>query len=202
AKHSLNIKFTIPAIKVNLNSLLTSDQLDQLDIFAKSLIEQMVQSVVNIMEDTKGKVQETSFSVVTSFITHFECEIAKYSVKQMLVCIVDTLAKQLAQFFKHLRNPSLKWLLLSQICLITESTEDVLITMTLFENLKGNGVARLLSNKKQQYQTDKAKMDFSELFVTWIHLELLRVYLYSLLSYGLPWNFEVVFFQSHNSLTA
>ncbi|XP_060042965.1 V-type proton ATPase subunit C 2 isoform X1 [Erinaceus europaeus] len=106
---SYNTKFTIPDFKVGtLDSLVgLSDELGKLDSFAESLIKRMAQSVVEVMEDAKGKVQENLLANgvdLTSFVTHFEWDMAKYPVKQPLVGVVDTLAKQLAQIETDLKS--------------------------------------------------------------------------------------------------
>lgn len=58
---SHNTKFAIPDFKVGtLDSLVgLSDELGKLDTFAESLIKRMAQSVVEVMEDSKGKAHET-----------------------------------------------------------------------------------------------------------------------------------------------
>ncbi|XP_032508440.1 V-type proton ATPase subunit C 2 isoform X3 [Phocoena sinus] len=106
---SYNTKFTIPDFKVGtLDSLVgLSDELGKVDIFAESLIKRMAQSVVEVMEDAKGKVQENLLANgedLTSFVTHFEWDMAKYPAKQPLVSIADTLAKQLAQIETDLKS--------------------------------------------------------------------------------------------------
>ncbi|XP_054534222.1 V-type proton ATPase subunit C 2 isoform X2 [Pan troglodytes] len=106
---SYNTKFAIPDFKVGtLDSLVgLSDELGKLDTFAESLIRRMAQSVVEVMEDSKGKVQEHLLANgvdLTSFVTHFEWDMAKYPVKQPLVSVVDTIAKQLAQIEMDLKS--------------------------------------------------------------------------------------------------
>ncbi|XP_036737576.1 V-type proton ATPase subunit C 2 isoform X11 [Manis pentadactyla] len=116
---SYNTKFSIPDFKVGtLDSLVgLSDELGKLDTFAESLIKRMAQSVVEVMEDAKGKVQENLLANgglkekmkclkidLTSFVTHFEWDMAKYPVKQPLVGVVDTLAKQLSQIEMDLKS--------------------------------------------------------------------------------------------------
>uniref|UniRef100_G1RUF8 V-type proton ATPase subunit C n=1 Tax=Nomascus leucogenys TaxID=61853 RepID=G1RUF8_NOMLE len=84
-----------------------SDELGKLDTFAESLIRRMAQSVVEVMEDSKGKVQEHLLANgvdLTSFVTHFEWDMAKYPAKQPLVSVVDTIAKQLAQIEMDLKS--------------------------------------------------------------------------------------------------
>ncbi|XP_058407777.1 V-type proton ATPase subunit C 2 isoform X4 [Diceros bicornis minor] len=116
---SYNTKFVIPDFKVGtLDSLVgLSDELGKLDAFAESLIRRMAQSVVDVMEDAKGKVQENLLANgglkdkmkclkidLTSFVTHFEWDMAKYPAKQPLVSVVDTVAKQLAQIETDLKS--------------------------------------------------------------------------------------------------
>eukprot|EP00069_Balaena_mysticetus_P011473 bmy_07146T0 len=67
----------------------------------------MAQSVVEVMEDAKGKVQENLLANgadLMSFVTHFEWDMAKYPAKQPLGSIADTLAKQLAQIETDLKS--------------------------------------------------------------------------------------------------
>uniref|UniRef100_A0A8C9LRI7 V-type proton ATPase subunit C n=1 Tax=Piliocolobus tephrosceles TaxID=591936 RepID=A0A8C9LRI7_9PRIM len=346
---SYNTKFAIPDFKVGtLDSLVgLSDELGKLDTFAESLIRRMAQSVVEVMEDSKGKAQEHLLANgglkekmkclkidLTSFVTHFEWDMAKYPAKQPLVSVVDTIAKQLAQIEMDLKSRTaayntLKTNLenlekkfmgnlftrtLSDIVskedfvldseylitllvivpkpnysqwqktyeslsdmvvprstkLITEDKEGGLFTVTLFrkviEDFKTKAkenkftvrefyydekeikrereeMARLLSDKKQQYQTSCValkkgsstfpdhkvkvtplgnpdrpaagqtgreresegegegpllrwlKVNFSEAFIAWIHVKALRVFVESVLRYGLPVNFQAVLLQ-------
>ncbi|KAI2522419.1 ATPase H+ transporting V1 subunit C2 [Homo sapiens] len=292
---SYNTKFAIPDFKVGtLDSLVgLSDELGKLDTFAESLIRRMAQSVVEVMEDSKGKVQEHLLANgvdLTSFVTHFEWDMAKYPVKQPLVSVVDTIAKQLAQIEMDLKSrtaayDTLKTNLenlekksmgnlftrtLSDIVskedfvldseylvtllvivpkpnysqwqktyeslsdmvvprstkLITEDKEGGLFTVTLFrkviEDFKTKAkenkftvrefyydekeierereeMARLLSDKKQQYGPllRWLKVNFSEAFIAWIHIKALRVFVESVLRYGLPVNFQAVLLQPH-----
>ncbi|CAK7296635.1 V-type proton ATPase subunit C 2 [Vulpes lagopus] len=312
---SYNTKFSIPDFKVGtLDSLVgLSDELGKLDTFAESLIKKMAQSVVEVMEDAKGKVPENLLANgvdLTSFVTHFEWDMAKYPAKQPLVSVVDTLAKQLAQIetdlksrtaayntlktnLENLEKKSMGNLFtrtLSDIVskedfvldseylitllvivpkpsytqwqktyeslsdmvvprstkLIAEDNEGGLFTVTLFrkviEDFKTKAkenkftvrefyydekeikrereeMSRLLSDKKQQYQTSCValkkgsstfpdhkvkgpllrwlKVNFSEAFIAWIHLKALRVFVESVLRYGLPVNFQAVLLQPH-----
>nr|XP_005892610.1 PREDICTED: V-type proton ATPase subunit C 2 isoform X2 [Bos mutus] len=292
---SYNTKFTIPDFKVGtLDSLVgLSDELAKLDIFAESLIRRMAQSVVEVMEDSKGKVQENLLANgvdLTSFVTHFEWDVAKYPAKQPLVGVVDILAKQLAQIeidlksrtaayntlktnLENLEKKSMGNLFtrtLSDIVskedfvldseylitllvivpkpsyvqwqktyeslsdmvvprstkLIAEDKEGGLFTVTLFRKViddfktkakenkftvrefyydekeikrEREEMTRLLSDKKQQYGPllRWLKVHFSEAFVAWIHLKALRVFVESVLRYGLPVNFQAVLLQPH-----
>ncbi|XP_065747202.1 V-type proton ATPase subunit C 2 isoform X3 [Phocoena phocoena] len=290
---SYNTKFTIPDFKVGtLDSLVgLSDELGKVDIFAESLIKRMAQSVVEVMEDAKGKVQENLLANgedLTSFVTHFEWDMAKYPAKQPLVSIADTLAKQLAQIETDLKSRTatynaLKTNLenlekkstgnlftrtLSDIVskedfvldseylitllvivpkpsyvqwqktyeslsdmvvprstkLIAEDNECGLFTVTLFRKViddfktkakenkftvrefyydekeikrEREEMTRLLSDRKQQYGPllRWLKVNFSEAFIAWIHVKALRVFVESVLRYGLPVNFQAVLLQ-------
>ncbi|XP_040848762.1 V-type proton ATPase subunit C 2 isoform X2 [Ochotona curzoniae] len=346
---SYNTKFVIPDFKVGtLDSLVgLSDELGKLDSFAESLIKRMAQSVLEVLEDSKGKVQENLLANgglkekmkclkmdLTSFVTHFEWDMAKYPVKQPLAGVVDTLAKQLAQIETDLKSrtaaySTLKATLenlekksmgnlftrtLSDIVskedfvldseylitllvivpkpsymqwqktyeslsdmvvprstkLIAEDGEGGLFTVTLFRKViddfkikakenkftvrefyydeneikrERDEMTRLLSDKKQQYQTSCValkkgsstfpdhkvkvtplgnpdrpaaghsdresegegegpllrwlKVNFSEAFIAWIHIKALRVFVESVLRYGLPVNFQAVLLQPH-----
>ncbi|XP_016076586.1 PREDICTED: V-type proton ATPase subunit C 2 isoform X2 [Miniopterus natalensis] len=292
---SYNTKFAIPDFKVGtLDSLVgLSDELGKLDTFAESLIKRMAQSVVEVMEDAKGKVQENLLANgvdLTSFVTHFEWDMAKYPAKQPLPSVVDTLAKQLAQIETDLKSRTaayntLKTNLenlekksrgnlftrtLSDIVsredfvldseylvtllvivpkpnyaqwqktyeslsdmvvprstkLITEDKEGGLFTVTLFRKViddfktkarenkftvrefyydeteikrEREEMTRLLSDKKQQYGPllRWLKVNFSEAFIAWVHIKALRVFVESVLRYGLPVNFQAVLLQPH-----
>ncbi|KAM4866699.1 V-type proton ATPase subunit C 2 isoform 1-T1 [Thomomys bottae] len=348
---SYNTKFAIPDFKVGtLDSLIgLSDELGKLDSFAESLIKRMAQSVAEVMEDSKGKVQENLLANgglkekmkclkidLTSFVTHFEWDMAKYPAKQPLANVVDTLTKQLAQIETDLKSrtaaySTLKMNLenlekkstgnlftrtLSDIVskedfvldseylitllvivpkpsyarwqktyeslsdmvvprstkLIAEDNDGGLFTVTLFRRViddfkvkakenkftvrefyydekeikrEREEMTRLLSDKKQQYQTscvtlkkgsstyrdhkvkvtplgnpDRSaagqtdreresegegegpllrwlKVNFSEAFIAWIHIKALRVFVESVLRYGLPVNFQAVLLQPH-----
>ncbi|XP_073072724.1 V-type proton ATPase subunit C 2 isoform X12 [Manis javanica] len=292
---SYNTKFSIPDFKVGtLDSLVgLSDELGKLDTFAESLIKRMAQSVVEVMEDAKGKVQENLLANgvdLTSFVTHFEWDMAKYPVKQPLVGVADTLTKQLSQIEMDLKSRTAAYdtlrlslenlekkstgnlftRTLSDIVnkedfvldseylitllvivpkqsytqwqktyeslsdmvvprstkLIAEDSEGGLFTVTLFRKVMDDfktkakenkftvrefyydekeikrereEMTRLLSDKKQQYGPllRWLKVNFSEAFIAWIHIKALRVFVESVLRYGLPVNFQAVLLQPH-----
>ncbi|KAF6102232.1 ATPase H+ transporting V1 subunit C2 [Phyllostomus discolor] len=292
---SHNTKFAIPDFKVGtLDSLVgLSDELGKLDTFAESLIKRMAQSVVEVMEDTKGKVRENLLANgvdLTSFVTHFEWDMAKYPAKQPLASVVDTLAKQLAQIETDLKSRTAAYNTLkvtlenlekkSQGNLFTRTLSDIvnkedfvldseylvtllvivpkpdyaqwqktyeslsdmvvprstkliaedkdggLFTVTLFRKViddfkskarankfmvreffydekeikrEREEMTRLLSDKKQQYGPllRWLKVNFSEAFIAWVHIKALRVFVESVLRYGLPVNFQAVLLQPH-----
>ncbi|KAM5249857.1 V-type proton ATPase subunit C 2 isoform 3-T4 [Hipposideros larvatus] len=134
---SNNTKFAIPDFKVGtLDSLVgLSDELGKLDTFAESLIKRMAQSVVEVMEDAKGKVQENLLANgvdLTSFVTHFEWDMAKYPAKQPLVSVVDTLAKQLAQIETDLKSRTATYnTLKTNLENLEKKSRETLFTRTL-----------------------------------------------------------------------
>ncbi|XP_068928358.1 V-type proton ATPase subunit C 2 isoform X3 [Petaurus breviceps papuanus] len=330
-----------------------SDELGKLDSFAESLIKKMAQCVVEVMEDAKGRVHENLLANgglkekmkylkidLTSFVTRFEWDMAKYPAKQPLVAVVDTLAKQLAQIETDLkartaayntlkgnlenlekkstgnlftrtladivnkedfvldseylitllvivpkpnysqwqkRYESLSDMVVPRSTkLIAEDNEGGLFTVTMFRRVindfkakakenkfivreffydekeiktEREEMTKLLSEKKQQYQTSRValkkrsstfpdhmvkvtpignpgrpttgqtekekesegegegpllrwlKVNFSEAFIAWIHLKALRVFVESVLRYGLPVNFQAVLLQPHKKAT-
>ncbi|XP_074144342.1 V-type proton ATPase subunit C 2 isoform X3 [Sminthopsis crassicaudata] len=296
---SHNTKFAIPDFKVGtLDSLVgLSDELGKLDTFTESLIKKMAQCVVEVMEDAKGKVYENLLANgvdLTSFVTRFEWDMAKYPAKQPLVVVVDTLAKQLAQIETDLkartaayntlkgnlenlekkstgnlftrtladivnkedfvldseylitllvivpkpnysqwqkRYESLSDMVVPRSTkLIAEDDEGGLFTVTMFRKVindfkakakenkfivreffydekeiksEREEMTKLLSEKKQQYGPllRWLKVNFSEAFIAWIHLKALRVFVESVLRYGLPVNFQAVLLQPHKKAT-
>ncbi|OBS81456.1 hypothetical protein A6R68_20342 [Neotoma lepida] len=290
---SHNTKFAIPDFKLlTLTGSFFSPQ---------SLIKRMAQSVVEVMEDSKGKVHENLLANgvdLTSFVTHFEWDMAKYPAKQPLVSVVDTLAKGsvslslLGSPFVPLPSRGnlftrtlsdivnkedfvldseylitllvivpkyvdrkmvgvrcsvekveeeflLAWLQPTawsgvtlghpadrrfSFRLIAEDNEAGLFTVTLFRKVtedfkvkakenkfmvrefyydeneikrEREEMSRLLSDKKQQYGPllRWLKVNFSEAFIAWIHIKALRVFVESVLRYGLPVNFQAVLLQ-------
>ncbi|XP_007476197.1 V-type proton ATPase subunit C 2 isoform X2 [Monodelphis domestica] len=296
---SHNTKFAIPDFKVGtLDSLVgLSDELGKLDSFAESLIKKMAQCVVEVMEDAKGRVHENLLANgvdLTSFVTRFEWDMAKYPAKQPLVVVVDTLEKQLAQIetdlktrtaayntlkgnLENLERKSSGNLLTRTLAdivnkedfvldseylvtlvvivqkpnysqwqktyeslsdmvvprstkLIAEDNEGGLFTVTLFRRViddfkvkarekkfivreffydekeiktEREEMTKLLSEKKQQYGPllRWLKVNFSESFIAWIHIKALRVFVESVLRYGLPVNFQAVLLQPHKKAT-
>ncbi|XP_044519576.1 V-type proton ATPase subunit C 2 isoform X2 [Gracilinanus agilis] len=296
---SHNTKFAIPDFKVGtLDSLVgLSDELGKLDSFAESLIKKMAQCVVEVMEDAKGRVHENLLANgvdLTSFVTRFEWDMAKYPAKQPLVVVVDTLEKQLAQIETDLKNRTAAYntlkgnlenlerkssgnLLTRTLAdivnkedfvldseylvtllvivqkpnysqwqktyeslsdmvvprstkLIAEDNEGGLFTVTLFRKViddfkvkarekkfivreffydekeiktEREEMTKLLSEKKQQYGPllRWLKVNFSESFIAWIHIKALRVFVESVLRYGLPVNFQAVLLQPHKKAT-
>uniref|UniRef100_A0A5F8GDA3 V-type proton ATPase subunit C n=1 Tax=Monodelphis domestica TaxID=13616 RepID=A0A5F8GDA3_MONDO len=274
-----------------------SDELGKLDSFAESLIKKMAQCVVEVMEDAKGRVHENLLANgvdLTSFVTRFEWDMAKYPAKQPLVVVVDTLEKQLAQIetdlktrtaayntlkgnLENLERKSSGNLLTRTLAdivnkedfvldseylvtlvvivqkpnysqwqktyeslsdmvvprstkLIAEDNEGGLFTVTLFRRViddfkvkarekkfivreffydekeiktEREEMTKLLSEKKQQYGPllRWLKVNFSESFIAWIHIKALRVFVESVLRYGLPVNFQAVLLQPHKKAT-
>ncbi|KAM4042245.1 V-type proton ATPase subunit C 2 isoform 1-T3 [Anomaloglossus baeobatrachus] len=108
--------------------------------------------------------------------------------------------------------------------MIAEDTEGGLFTVTLFRKVidefkakarenrfivrefnfnekelqsEKNEIIKLEADKKQQYGPllRWLKVNFSEAFIAWIHIKALRVFVESVLRYGLPVNFQAVILQ-------
>uniref|UniRef100_A0A2K5DD67 V-type proton ATPase subunit C n=1 Tax=Aotus nancymaae TaxID=37293 RepID=A0A2K5DD67_AOTNA len=282
---SYNTKFAIPDFKVGtLDSLVgLSDELGKLDTFAESLIRRMAQSVVEVMEDSKGKAQEhllanggrwggplmwsrgdTIAKQLAQIETDLKSRTAAYNTlktnlenlekKSMGNLFTRTLSDIVSKEDFVLDSEYLVTLLvivpkpnysqwqktyesLSDMVvprstkLITEDKEGGLFTVTLFrkviEDFKSKArenkftvrefyydekeikrereeMARLLSDKKQQYGPllRWLKVNFSEAFIAWIHIKALRVFVESVLRYGLPVNFQAVLLQPHKKSSA
>ncbi|XP_078503928.1 V-type proton ATPase subunit C 2 [Lissotriton helveticus] len=64
-------------------------------------------------------------------------------------------------------------------------------------------LTRLTADKKQQYGPllRWLKVNFSEAFIAWIHMKALRVFVESVLRYGLPVNFQAMLLQANKKST-
>ncbi|KAJ1149850.1 hypothetical protein NDU88_002650 [Pleurodeles waltl] len=64
-------------------------------------------------------------------------------------------------------------------------------------------LTRLTADKKQQYGPllRWLKVNFSEAFIAWIHIKALRVFVESVLRYGLPVNFQAMLLQANKKST-
>ncbi|KAL2730971.1 V-type proton ATPase subunit C isoform X1 [Vespula squamosa] len=110
--------------------------------------------------------------------------------------------------------------------LITEDSEYGLFTITLFKKVieefklharekkfivrdftyneeelaaGKNEITKLVTDKKKQFGSlvRWLKVNFSECFCAWIHVKALRVFVESVLRYGLPVNFQAILLQPH-----
>uniref|UniRef100_A0A2R5LG62 V-type proton ATPase subunit C n=1 Tax=Ornithodoros turicata TaxID=34597 RepID=A0A2R5LG62_9ACAR len=113
--------------------------------------------------------------------------------------------------------------------LVFEDSEHGLFTVTLFEKVKDefklhcrenkfvvrdfvydesallagkNEIAKLESDKKKQYGllVRWLKVNFSEAFMAWIHVKALRLFVESVLRYGLPVNFQGMVLHPHKKM--
>ncbi|KAL5007516.1 hypothetical protein ScPMuIL_016322 [Solemya velum] len=65
-----------------------------------------------------------------------------------------------------------------------------------------NEISKLEADKKKQFGplVKWLKVNFSECFVAWIHVKVLRVFVESVLRYGLPVNFQAMLLQPHKKM--
>lgn len=66
-----------------------------------------------------------------------------------------------------------------------------------------NEITKLVTDKKKQFGplVRWLKVNFSECFCAWIHVKALRVFVESVLRYGLPVNFQAILLQPHKKST-
>ncbi|ERE68283.1 V-type proton ATPase subunit C 2 isoform 3 [Cricetulus griseus] len=293
---SHNTKFAIPDFKVGtLDSLVgLSDELGKLDTFAESLIKRMAQSVVEVMEDSKGKVHENLLAnggmqgqrasllglhsvplpsrgnlftrTLSDIVSKEDFVLDSEYLITLLVIVPKSSYAQWQKTYESLSDMVVP----RSTKLIAEDNEAGLFTVTLFRKVtedfkvkakenkfivrefyydekeikrEREEMTRLLSDKKQQYQTSCValkkgsatyrdhkvkvtplgnparpaagqtdrdresegegegpllrwlKVNFSEAFIAWIHIKALRVFVESVLRYGLPVNFQAVLLQ-------
>ena len=64
-------------------------------------------------------------------------------------------------------------------------------------------MTKLITDKKKQFGplVRWLKVNFSECFCAWIHVKALRVFVESVLRYGLPVNFQAILLRPHKKST-
>ncbi|CAM9650526.1 unnamed protein product [Lampetra planeri] len=285
---SENHKFHIPELKVGtLDSLVSmSDDLVKLDTFVEGVVRKITQNMVDVLEDARDKARENlvaNGADPMTYVTKFQWDMARYSVRQPLQAVSDVIAKQVSQIDSDLKSRasaynalksglqiierratgSLMTRSLSDIVkkddfvldseylitllvivpkpnigdwnkcyetlsemvvprssrIVFEDPEGYMCTVTLLqkavedfklearrnkfmvrefqyneEALKADKeeINRLITDKKKQFgpMVRWLQVNFSEAFVAWIHLKALRVFVESVLRYGLPVNFQ------------
>uniref|UniRef100_A0A4W4G0Y6 V-type proton ATPase subunit C n=1 Tax=Electrophorus electricus TaxID=8005 RepID=A0A4W4G0Y6_ELEEL len=93
---STNSKFTIPDLKVGTLDVLVSlsGELAKLDTFLESIVKKVAQYMADILEDNRDKVQENLLHFdLTTYITRFQWDKAKYPVQQSMKNISVTISK-------------------------------------------------------------------------------------------------------------
>ncbi|XP_072015913.1 V-type proton ATPase subunit C 1-A-like [Amphiura filiformis] len=292
---SMNHKFNIPDLKVGTLDILVglSDELGKLDAYVESVAYKLAHYLGDVLEDQRDKLAEnlTANGVdLTSYITRFQWDLAKYPIKQPLKNIAEIIGKQVSQMDADLKTKShsynslkgnLQTLerkaigslltrnlgdLVKKVDFITDSEylttllvvvqknmyqdweakyeklADMVVprssrlifedqdhglwTVTLFNKIVDEykmharenkfsvrdftydekelaagkvELNKLAADKKRQYGplVRWLKINFSEAFMAWIHVKALRVFVESVLRYGLPVNFQAMILQPY-----
>lgn len=285
-----NFKFHIPDLKVGTLDQLVglSDDLGKLDIYVEQSTRKIAAYLGDVLEDQRDKLYENlqaNNNDLTTYITRFQWDLAKYPTKQSLRNIADIISKQVGQIDADLKTKSAAYnnlkgnlqnlekkqtgsLLTRNLAdlvkrehfildseylttllvivpkqmvndwntnyekitdmivprssqVITQDNDYALCTVTLFKKVVDefklharerkfvvreftyneeelaagkNEITKLVTDKKKQFGplVRWLKVNFSECFCAWVHVKALRVFVESVLRYGLPVNFQAI----------
>lgn len=285
-----NFKFHIPDLKVGTLDQLVglSDDLGKLDAYVEQSTRKIAAYLGDVLEDQRDKLYENlqaNNNDLTTYITRFQWDLAKYPTKQSLRNIADIISKQVGQIDADLKTKSAAYnnlkgnlqnlekkqtgsLLTRNLAdlvkrehfildseylttllvivpkqmvndwntnyekitdmivprssqLITQDNDYALCTVTLFKKVVDefklharerkfvvreftyneeelaagkNEITKLVTDKKKQFGplVRWLKVNFSECFCAWVHVKALRVFVESVLRYGLPVNFQAI----------
>lgn len=290
---SLNFPFHIPDLKVGTLDQLVglSDDLARLDTFVEGVMRKTANYLGEVLEDQRDKLHENLLAnqvSLSTYLTKFQWEMAKFPIKQSLRGIVDAIGQQASQIESDLKNKAqtynnlksnlanmerkqtgslltrnlgdlvkktdfvqnseylvtllvvvpknlymdwqTKYEHLTDMVvprsskLIFEDADHGLYSVTLFSKVVDeyklharenkfvvreftyneeeltagkNELSKLINDKKKHFGplVRWLKVNFSECFICWIHVKAIRVFVESVLRYGLPVNFQVVAMQ-------
>lgn len=285
-----NFKFHIPDLKVGTLDQLVglSDDLGKLDAYVEQSTRKIASYLGDVLEDQRDKLYENLLANnndLTTYITRFQWDLAKYPTKQSLRNIADIISKQVGQIDADLKTKSAAYnnlkgnlqnlekkqtgsLLTRNLAdlvkrehfildseylttllvivpkqmvndwntnyekitdmivprssqIITQDNDYALCTVTLFKKVVDefklharerkfvvreftyneeelaagkNEITKLVTDKKKQFGplVRWLKVNFSECFCAWVHVKALRVFVESVLRYGLPVNFQAI----------
>lgn len=285
-----NFKFHIPDLKVGTLDQLVglSDDLGKLDAYVEQSTRKIAAYLGDVLEDQRDKLYENlqaNNNDLTTYITRFQWDLAKYPTKQSLRNIADIISKQVGQIDADLKTKSAAYnslkgnlqnlekkqtgsLLTRNLAdlvkrehfildseylttllvivpkpmindwntnyekitdmivprssqVITQDNDFALCTVTLFKKVVDefklharerkfvvreftyneeelaagkNEITKLVTDKKKQFGplVRWLKVNFSECFCAWVHVKALRVFVESVLRYGLPVNFQAI----------
>ncbi|XP_058460216.1 V-type proton ATPase subunit C isoform X1 [Malaya genurostris] len=294
-----NYKFHIPDLKVGTLDQLVglSDDLGKLDAYVEQSTRKIASYLGDVLEDQRDKLYENlqaNNNDLTSYITRFQWDLAKYPTKQSLRNIADIISKQVGQIDADLKTKSAAYnnlkgnlqnlekkqtgsLLTRNLAdlvkrehfildseylttllvivpkpmindwntnyekitdmivprssqLIKQDNDYALCTVTLFKKVVDefklharerkfvvrdftyneeelaagkNEITKLVTDKKKQFGplVRWLKVNFSECFCAWIHVKALRVFVESVLRYGLPVNFQAILIHPNKKST-
>lgn len=294
-----NFKFHIPDLKVGTLDQLVglSDDLGKLDAYVEQTTRKISAYLGDVLEDQRDKLYENLLANnndLTSYITRFQWDLAKYPTKQSLRNIADIISKQVGQIDADLKTKSAAYnnlkgnlqnlekkqtgsLLTRNLAdlvkkehfildseylttllvivpkanindwnahyekitdmivprssqLIMQDSDYALVNVTLFKKVVDefklharerkfvvrefvyneeelaagkNEITKLVTDKKKQFGplVRWLKVNFSECFCAWIHVKALRVFVESVLRYGLPVNFQAILIHPNKKST-
>lgn len=294
-----NFKFHIPDLKVGTLDQLVglSDDLGKLDAYVEQSTRKISAYFGDVLEDQRDKLYENlqaNNNDLTSYITRFQWDLAKYPTKQSLRNIADIISKQVGQIDADLKTKSAAYnnlkgnlqnlekkqtgsLLTRNLAdlvkkehfildseylttllvivpktnindwnahyekitdmivprssqLIMQDSDYALVNVTLFKKVVDefklharerkfvvrefvyneeelaagkNEITKLVTDKKKQFGplVRWLKVNFSECFCAWVHVKALRVFVESVLRYGLPVNFQAILIHPHKKST-
>ncbi|XP_058125137.1 V-type proton ATPase subunit C [Anopheles ziemanni] len=294
-----NFKFHIPDLKVGTLDQLVglSDDLGKLDAYVEQTTRKISAYLGDVLEDQRDKLYENLLANnndLTSYITRFQWDLAKYPTKQSLRNIADIISKQVGQIDADLKTKSAAYnnlkgnlqnlekkqtgsLLTRNLAdlvkkehfildseylttllvivpkanindwnahyekitdmivprssqLIMQDSDYALVNVTLFKKVVDefklharerkfvvrefvyneeelaagkNEITKLVTDKKKQFGplVRWLKVNFSETFCAWIHVKALRVFVESVLRYGLPVNFQAILIHPNKKST-
>ncbi|XP_050091539.1 V-type proton ATPase subunit C isoform X2 [Anopheles aquasalis] len=294
-----NFKFHIPDLKVGTLDQLVglSDDLGKLDAYVEQTTRKIAAYLGDVLEDQRDKLYENlqaNNTELTTYITRFQWDLAKYPTKQSLRNIADIISKQVGQIDADLKTKSAAYnnlkgnlqnlekkqsgsLLTRNLAdlvkkehfildseylttllvivpktnindwnahyekitdmivprssqMITQDADYALCSVTLFKKVVDefklharerkfvvrefvyneeelaagkNEITKLVTDKKKQFGplVRWLKVNFSECFGAWVHVKALRVFVESVLRYGLPVNFQAILIHPNKKST-
>eukprot|EP00918_Siedleckia_nematoides_P097955 GHVU01214546.1.p1 GENE.GHVU01214546.1~~GHVU01214546.1.p1 ORF type:complete len:386 (-),score=48.40 GHVU01214546.1:1514-2671(-) len=108
---SVNYKFHIPDLKVGTLDVLVglSDDLGKLDAFCEGVARKVSHYLGDVLEDQRDKLQENLLANgmdLSTYLTRFQWDVAKFPIKQSLKNISEIIAKQVSQIDNDLKTKS------------------------------------------------------------------------------------------------
>lgn len=105
---SVNFPFHVPDLKVGTLDQLVglSDELARLDTYVEGVMRKMANYLGEVLEDQRDKLHENLLANqvnLSTYVTKFQWEMAKFPVKQSLKGIVETISQQVSQIENDLK---------------------------------------------------------------------------------------------------
>ncbi|XP_030849346.1 V-type proton ATPase subunit C [Strongylocentrotus purpuratus] len=108
---SLNFKFPIPDLKVGTLDTLVglSDELGKLDSYVDNITHKLAHYLGEVLEDQKDRLAENLMANrmdLSTYVTRFQWDVAKYPIKLPLKSIAEIISKQVSQMDGDLKTKS------------------------------------------------------------------------------------------------